>query len=450
MFGPRTENSRLKDVFASARLDPREIESIEVLATPRNRGPAYVGPAGDGRTLNTAVADAYEYSRRELTEPAPQSGSSGAMASRSDTTDRPGLPLPDVVDRVPKPSDISSQSEFPVPDTSGARDLNPAIDIPVGASVGLPPQSRSDFREPRDPRGMRPETVPETTGRLSSIDHREALASGGWSDTAEPRMPVDPTGRRGPDQIDTRFDRTSSSRADPTDPRFDQPGSRGSDRVDPRFDQPASRGSDRIDPRFDQPGSRGSDRSDPRFEQTGSRGSDRIDPRFDQPGSRSSDRIDPRFDQSGSRGSDRLDRRLDHTSPIGQDRTDPRFDRSGSRPDPERPTRPDSAGQVRVDMPDPRRLEPADPRFDSLGPSTNIVDSPESRRSGSSFDGRGSQRRDAGFDTRRPSGSSRGADTGDAGRPRERERMSLFPGSTSSFSSRSEGRRLRRSKRGSL
>lgn len=59
-FGPVSEQTRIQDIFAQAQLETREIETLEYQSPPRNRGHEYQAPPSDGRTLQTAIADAFE------------------------------------------------------------------------------------------------------------------------------------------------------------------------------------------------------------------------------------------------------------------------------------------------------------------------------------------------------------------------------------------------------
>ena len=59
-FGPVSKQTRIQDIFAQAQLEPREIENLEYQAPPRNRGHEYQAPPSDGRTIQTAIADAFE------------------------------------------------------------------------------------------------------------------------------------------------------------------------------------------------------------------------------------------------------------------------------------------------------------------------------------------------------------------------------------------------------
>ncbi|XP_052815079.1 uncharacterized protein LOC128242082 isoform X1 [Mya arenaria] len=94
-FGPRSENTRTKDIFAQAKLDPREVESLEVQLPPRNRGAEFQGPQGDGRTLFTAIADAFESVRNETGESARNLISQNDQRSPRFDPRRPDTVLPD-------------------------------------------------------------------------------------------------------------------------------------------------------------------------------------------------------------------------------------------------------------------------------------------------------------------------------------------------------------------
>lgn len=58
-FGPTGSNTSPAEAFAQASLDSQEIEALTVPTPPRNRGTKFQHPPNDGRTIHTAISDAF-------------------------------------------------------------------------------------------------------------------------------------------------------------------------------------------------------------------------------------------------------------------------------------------------------------------------------------------------------------------------------------------------------
>ncbi|XP_052232543.1 uncharacterized protein LOC127845563 isoform X2 [Dreissena polymorpha] len=219
-FGPRSESTRIKDIFAQAQLDPREIESLTVQPTPRNRGQEFPAPPNDSRTIQTAIADAYESVRRS-TEQGPIDRTVVESRDSRAVTD-PRDPRAPIEPRGPRASIDARDSRSPI----DARDPRAIID---------PRDSRSstDSRDPRTPIDARDLRAPiDPRDSRAPIDTRDHIAPVGSRDIRGPIDPRDPLGPadRAPDTLRIR----SSSSRDTIDPTFDSRGSSRFD-LDPRM-----------------------------------------------------------------------------------------------------------------------------------------------------------------------------------------------------------------------
>ncbi|XP_052231091.1 AF4/FMR2 family member 1-like [Dreissena polymorpha] len=227
VFGPRSESTRIKDIIAQAQLDPREIETLTFQPTPRNRGQEFPAPPSDSRTLQTAIADAYESVRRSS-----EQGRSNDR-SPSDTRDQRAQATSRDTTGAIDPRDRRAPSD---PRDSGApiesRDFRAPIDPRDSRAPIDPRDSRSHFdpresRAPIDPRDSRAPIDPRDSS--APIDPRDSRSP---IDPRDSRAPIDPRDSRAPiDPRDSRAPidpRDSRSPIDPRDPRasFDIRGPR--------------------------------------------------------------------------------------------------------------------------------------------------------------------------------------------------------------------------------
>ncbi|XP_045192876.2 tyrosinase-like protein 2 [Mercenaria mercenaria] len=176
-FGPRTSNISPAKAFAQASLEPAEIEALSVPSPPLNRGISYQHPPNDGRTIHTAISDAFTAADREriAAQQAPGQPSDRAIAdrrgsrrNRSGRTSRRTIPEgwgPPPVRRTADMTTLSdgrstleegrvfSNSRFPPSDRGTSNGAVSHID----RRTGSPGRSLSpDRRILPDPRGSTP------------------------------------------------------------------------------------------------------------------------------------------------------------------------------------------------------------------------------------------------------------------------------------------------------
>lgn len=178
-FGPvRDSQTRIQDIFAQAQLEPREIESLEYQSPPRNRGHEYQAPPSDGRTIQTAIADAFETIQRQEMTSQTETGKSGVPTVELRESIQPDISVPTAdprftsTDRRGQLSDIIEQQlgdRQSVQDRPGQPLLDPRMQQPDVVRP-QPIMSRQTFTDTRRP-SVLPlgDFRPSVTGRRAPL-----------------------------------------------------------------------------------------------------------------------------------------------------------------------------------------------------------------------------------------------------------------------------------------
>ena len=166
-FGQNSANITPVKAFAQATLDPEEIEVLSVPSPPINRGITYQHPPHDGRTIHTAISDAFSTANKEIMASEQQQGRSsdrimsdrrGLQRTKNSQSSRRGIP-----DGWGPPPERTSGDRrlFPsdrliTPDHSPS--LNNILSEPERRRTGTAVRNlSSDRRINPDPRGSSPD-----------------------------------------------------------------------------------------------------------------------------------------------------------------------------------------------------------------------------------------------------------------------------------------------------
>lgn len=190
-FGPVSKQTRIQDIFAQAQLEPREIESLEYQSPPRNRGHEYQAPPSDGRTIQTAIADAFEtMQEQELSSDTsrPSGGDSGPPSVELRETSQPNINPPSPDPALSSPDMRGPPIAIPVPDIQQLADRHPQSmpDLLRGQPVLDPRMQQPTDLRPQPMLGRRRQSFADARPSLVPMpDFRQSL----------PRRPLlDPRG----------------------------------------------------------------------------------------------------------------------------------------------------------------------------------------------------------------------------------------------------------------